>query len=106
MGVKHHVFECRALLLLPLHAEYLESEVLQLPSFDVTRSAADPMHSKIHMDAKPSTSTQKVPWAVFVCSGKEKEGIGFSQQDMAILREWGRLFRVPFRNAGLLQPKT
>lgn len=96
------MFACRALLLLPLLPEYLEAEVLQLPSFDVTRSAADPMHSKRPMDNMSEKSRQKVPWAVFVCSGKAKEGVGFSQQDMVVLREWGRLFRTPFQTAGLL----
>ena len=68
----------------------------------MTRSAADPLHSKMPMDSKTEKSRQKVPWAVFVCSGKVKEGVGFSQPDMAVLREWGRLFRTTFQTAGLL----
>jgi hypothetical protein len=94
---------CRAMLLLPLHAEYLEGEVLQLPSFDVNRSAAaNPLRNKVPLDQKPAKCKQKIPWAVFVCIGKEKEGVGFSQHDMVLLREWGRLFRTSFQTAGLL----
>lgn len=94
---------CRALLLLPLHYEYLDSEVLQLPSFDVTRAAAGPMHAKMPLDAAAGKAPRKAPWGMLVCSGKEKEGVGFSQHDMALLREWGRLFRTPLRTTGLLQ---
>lgn len=88
--------------MLPLHAEYLDVELLQVPSFDVTRPASDPLRSKAATDPKSTKSGQRVPWAVLVCSGKEKEGIGFAPQDMAVLREWGLLFRTPLQTAGLL----
>jgi hypothetical protein len=100
-----HACPCRALLLLPLHLEYLDSEMLQPPSFDATRAAADPMHSKMPLDTQPGKAAQKLPWGILVCHGKDKDGMGFSAHDMALLREWGRVFRVPLCTAGLLQPR-